>query len=157
MAQKSNAIDYVYVGNWDIAFFTSIFSRPACSLLNVLALCYLGQSGSFCVRCLDVTDNGPNIGRLSLKSVDSCFFYNLPRVKNKSRSVQELRSSIKLFRYFWFNFFEAVNFEFIVEKFCLVWFELSVWTNRQNKGFLVCFGWVWFGLLIPQKNKQIQR
>ena len=30
-----------------------------------------------------------------------------------------------------------VNFEFIVEK---VWFGYTVWTNRQNKWFLVYFG-----------------
>ena len=38
--------------------------------------------------------------------------------------------------------FEAVNFEFIVEKgwFCLIW------TKTQNKWSLFCFDWVWFGL-----------
>ena len=49
--------------------------------------------------------------------------------RNKYRSVQELRSSSKLFRYFWF---QALYIEFIVEK---VWFGLvSIdGLNKQTK------------------------
>ena len=91
------------------------------------------------------------------------YFFNVTKVSaNKYRSVQELRSSSKLFRYFWFNLFQAVNFD------CwegLVWFGLDRrFEQTENNFFLVCFDWVWFvwlslvwfGLLIPQTHKQIK-
>ena len=80
-------------------------------------------------------------------------WYEWDMSKNKYRSVQELRSSSKLFRYFWFNLFQAVNFD------CwegLVWFGLDTqFEQTENNFFLVCFDWVWIGLLTPQTHKQI--
>ena len=83
--------------------------------------------------------DGPPISRLptpvyslvskNLKQIFLKFWWTMISFRNKYRSVQELRSSSKLFRYFWFNFLDEVNFEFIVEK---VWFGL-VWIVGLDK------------------------
>ena len=79
-------------------------------------------------------------------------FHNWIRLKQVQvcTSVQELRSSSTLFRYFWFNSIWNSCFWIICWE-DLVWFGLDRWfgqTDRQNKFILVCltkFSLLWFG------------
>ena len=70
-------------------------------------------------------------------------------------TVQELRSSSTLFRYFDWILFKAVNFEFIVEKvgFCEICYGL-VWIDDLDHSCfaLVEFGLVWSGCFTDKQT-----